>query len=175
MVSEEEVTRAACRFFLRHGTVDMNRLAATICVSRATLYRVTHGRDRLLGEVLWRLADRNLTDARRARTHTGVDGVLEVTRRFTGRLLASEPFRRFLATEPEVAARVLLTAAGGVTARMIATQQEIFREARVQAGTDLAYLYVRIIESAIYAELLAGRHGDLGLAERAARSLLSAS
>ena len=174
MVSEEEVTRAACRFFLRHATVDMNRLATAMSISRATLYRVTHSRDRLLGDVLWRLAERTLADARRARTRTGVDGVLEVTRAFTRRLLAAEPFRRFLDAEPDVAARVLLTTAGGVTERITAAQQEIFREARLPAaGTDLAYLYVRIIESALYAELVAGRSADLDLAERAARSLLT--
>ncbi|MBG0562479.1 QsdR family transcriptional regulator [Actinoplanes aureus] len=176
VVSDDEVTRAGCHFFLRHGTVDMDRLAATMCVSRATLYRVTHGRDRLLGEVLWRLADRTLADARRRRTRTGVDGALEITHRFTGRLLAAEPFRRFIAAEPEAAARVLLTYAGGLTDRMVTAQQEIFTEVGLDgASADLAYLYVRIIESALYAELVAGRPADLGVAQRAARTLLLAA
>ncbi|MFC3737210.1 QsdR family transcriptional regulator [Paractinoplanes deccanensis] len=173
VVSDDEVTRAGCRFFLRHGTVDMNGLAEEMCVSRATLYRITHSRDRLLGDVLWRLAERMLAEARRECTATGTDGVLEVTRRFTGRLMAAEPFRRFLTAEPEVAARVLLTSAGGVTERIVAAQHEIFRAAGLPEPTDeLAYLYVRIIESALYGELVAGRHADLALAERAAREIL---
>jgi hypothetical protein len=173
VVSDDEVTRAGCRFFLRHGTVDMTGLAEQMCVSRATLYRITHSRDRLIGDVLWRMADRMLTEARRDRTGSGPEGVLEVTRRFTGGLLASEPFRRFRTEEPEVAARVLLTSAGGITERVVATQQEIFRDAGLPAtATELAYLYVRIIESALYGELVAGRRADLSLAERAAKEIL---
>ncbi|MFC7531580.1 QsdR family transcriptional regulator [Actinoplanes sp. GCM10030250] len=176
VVSDDEVTRAGCRFFLRYGTVDMDRLAAVMCISRATLYRVSHGRDRLLGEVLWRLAERMLSDARRRRTRSGVDGALEITHRFTRGLLASEPFLRFIAAEPEAAARVLLTSAGGLTGRVVVAQQEIFEELGLAgAGADLAYLYVRIIESALYAELVAGRPADLGVAQRAARTLLLAA
>lgn len=176
VVSDDEVARAGCHFFLRHGTVDMDRLAAAMCISRATLYRVTHGRDRLLGEVLWRLAERMLAEARRSRTRSGVDGAVEITYRFTGRLLAAEPFRRFIAAEPEAAARILLTSAGGLTERIVAAQQEIFTEVGLDsAGPDLAYLYVRIIESALYGELVAGRPADLNLAHRAARTLLLAA
>ncbi|WP_097326201.1 QsdR family transcriptional regulator [Paractinoplanes atraurantiacus] len=173
VVSDDEVTRAGCRFFLAHGTVEMSRLAEDMCVSRATLYRITHSRDRLLGDVLWRLAERMLADARRECTATGAEGVLEVTRRFTERLLAAEPFRRFLTAEPEVAARVLMTGAGRVTERVVAAQHEIFREAGLPEATDdLAYLYVRIIESALYGELVDGRNADLALAERVLKEIL---
>ena len=173
VISEDEVALAGCHFFLRHGTVDMDRLAATMCVSRATLYRVTHGRDRLLGEVLWRLAERLLADARVRRVSAGVDGAVEVTRGFVAALLGAEPFRRFLTAEPEAAARILLTSAGGLTDRIVTAQHEIFREVGLEhASVDLAYLYVRVIESALYAELVAGRRADLVLAQRAARTLL---
>jgi len=175
VVSDDEVVRAGCHFFLRHGTIDMDRLAAEMCVSRATMYRVTGGRDRLLGEVLWRLAERMLSDARRRRTRSGVDGALEVTGRYTVALQSAEPFRRFLTGEPEAAARILLTSAGGLTERVVAAQQEIFEEVGLAgASADLAYLYVRIIESALYGELVAGHSADLDMAQRAARALLTA-
>jgi hypothetical protein len=175
VVSDDEVTRAGCHFFLRHGTVDMDGLAATMCISRATLYRVTGGRDRLLGDVLWRLGDKMLAEARRRRTRSGVDGAIEITHRFAEELLASEPFRRFLTAEPDAAARILLTHAGGLTGRVVTTQQEIFKEVGLdRADAETAYLYVRIIESALYAELVAGRQADLRVAERAARTLLAA-
>src|SRR3954467_10934199 len=54
-VSREQVTAGACRLFLERGTVDMDELALRLAISRATLYRVVHGRDQLLGDVLWRL------------------------------------------------------------------------------------------------------------------------
>lgn len=160
----------------------MDALAASLCISRATLYRVVHGRDRLLGDVLWRLSERELAMARRERTDAGVEGVLQVTRRFCARLLAAEPFRAFLLMEPDTAARVLFTPAGDVHLRVVAVQKEILTEA-ARAGNmwladdldRLAYLYVRIFESMLYAKMLTGRELDLVLAERAAAALLQAA
>lgn len=179
VVTREQVVRGACRFFLRHGTVDMGELAASLAISRATLYRIVHSRDALLGELLWLLGDRLLTRARRARRLSGVEGVLEVTRLFADQVRAAAPFRAFLRAEPETAARVLLGASGRVHHRAVLAQQEILLENRNPAWSPAspdqqAYLYVRIVESALYAELLDGARLDPGLAERAARAVLSA-
>ena len=184
MISERDVVRGACRFFLRHGTVEMDALATSLAISRATLYRVVHSRDRLLGDVLWEMGEQLLNRARAASraasTVTGVDGVLDVTHRFCTMLLRAEPFRYFLRTEPKTATRVLFTPAGGVHTRAVAAQQEILLDAARRDGltlpgdpAHLAYLYVRIIESSLYAELLTGQQPDLPLAERTIRSLLT--
>jgi AcrR family transcriptional regulator len=182
VVSREQVAAGAGRLFLSRATVDMDELALSLAISRATLYRVVHSRDQLLGEVLWRLAEDLLVRARRERTATGVEGVLQVTRAFSTRLLASDPFRKFLTNEPETATRVLLTAAGGVHARAVETQKAIFHESAppgqppcswLRGDWDtLAYLYVRIFESIWYADLLHGRSPDEEVVEEAARSLL---
>lgn len=177
VVSRDQVVRGACRFFLRHGGVDMDGLASSLAISRATLYRVVHSRDGLLGDVLWVLADRVLERARSERTSGGVEGVLEVTRRFVGRLRAAGPFRAFLSGEPETAARVLFNASGGVHRRAVAAQKEILLEVdggpwSTAALDQVAFLYVRIVESALYAELLTGSPLDPELAERAARTVL---
>jgi AcrR family transcriptional regulator len=179
VISERDVVRGACRFFLRHGTIEMDALASSLAISRATLYRVVHSRDRLLGDVLWEMGEQMLNRARASTTTTGVDGVLEVTHRFCTTLLRAEPFRYFLRTEPKTATRVLFTPAGGVHTRAVAAQQEILLDA-AKCGdlrlpgdpAHLAYLYVRIIESSLYAELLTGQQPDLPLAERTIRSLL---
>ncbi|MFD1151760.1 QsdR family transcriptional regulator [Saccharothrix hoggarensis] len=177
VVSQDQVVRGACRFFLRHGGVDMDGLATSLAISRATLYRVVHSRDGLLGDVLWLLADRLLARAREQRTNPGVDGVLEVTRRFVDQLRASGPFRAFLRGEPDTAARVLFQASGGVHRRAVLAQKEILLE--VEGGPwsaavldQVAFLYVRIVESALYAELLTGTPLDHELAEQAARTVL---
>jgi hypothetical protein len=177
VVSQDQVVRGACRFFLEHGMVDMARLAESLAISRATLYRVAHSRDVLLGEVLWRLAERLLVRARRRRTHTGADGVLEVTRRFAEDLRVAGPFHDFLRSEPDTAARVLFTASGAVHRRVVSVHREILREAHgdqwpQDALDQAAYLYVRIIESALYAELLGAAPPDAELVERAARAVL---
>ncbi|OLR95517.1 hypothetical protein BJP25_06910 [Actinokineospora bangkokensis] len=177
MVSREQVVRGACRFFLQHGTVDMDRLAVGLAISRATLYRVVRGRDGLLADVLWLLGERALARARRERRRGGVDGVLEVTRRFVDQLRQAGPFREFLRGEPETAARVLFNAAGGVHRRAVLAQRDILREVRgpAEAWPDLdqlAYLYVRIVESVLYAELFGGVAVDPDVAEQAARAVL---
>lgn len=191
VVTREQVVLAACELFLRHGGVDMERLAATLAISRATLYRVVRGRDGLLGDVLWLLADRVLVRARQRRAHGGVEGVLEVTRYFVDRLRAATPFRAFLRGEPGTAARVLFGEPAGVHRRAVRAQRRILLEVGGEdvtagwggarpgrAGPDraaldqVAFLYVRIVESAIYAELLGGAPLDPDLVERAARTVL---
>ncbi|MGM1062264.1 QsdR family transcriptional regulator [Saccharothrix sp. Mg75] len=176
VVSGEQVVHGACEFFLRHGEVDMDGVARSLAISRATLYRVVHSRDGLLGDVLWRLGERVLDRARRRRRTSGVEGVLEVTRHFVDRLRVAGPFRDFLRDEPETAARVLFTGTGAVHRRAVSAQREILLEVPGDwrpAGLDqVAFLYVRIVESALYAELLGGRPLDPDLTERAARSVL---
>ena len=179
VVSERDVVRGGCRLFLERGTVEMDALAGSLAISRATLYRVVHSRDRLLGDVLWELGEALLNRARTQRTASGIDGEVEVTLRFCARLLAAEPFQVFLRAEPKTAARVLFTPAGGVHARAVAAQKEILgaaaRRGDLRPPRDLdhlADLYVRVIESTLYAELITGRQPDLRLAERTLRSLL---
>ncbi|MCO1597489.1 QsdR family transcriptional regulator [Micromonospora sp. RHAY321] len=180
VISAERVVQGGCLFFLRNATVDMDALAGALTVSRATLYRVVHSRDRLLGDVLWRLAERLLTQARAETTTTGVDGVLETTRRFAVAVRQARPFRAFLRAEPATAARVLFTPAGGVHARVVDAQRGILVAAAADPAwspADLdgaAFLYVRIVESMLYAELIHGRRADPATAERAARAVLEA-
>ena len=110
----------------------------------------------------------------------GVDAILEISDRFTETLTAAGPFRRFLECEPQTALRVLLTPAGGVHERAVALQREIFAEAfrgrEDEVGGDLdtlAYLYVRLRESILYADIMSGRYPDPEVARRAVRALLA--
>jgi AcrR family transcriptional regulator len=153
VIRVDQVTAAGRRYFLEHATIDMDELALALSVSRATLYRVINSRDRLLGEVLWQLAERTMTRARQTRTRDGIEGVLDVIRIFSDGLLDSKPFRNFLGNEPEAATRVLFTPAGGCTGAQWAGE-ELFVEAEPAEGTwivgdhdNLAYLVVRIVES----------------------------
>jgi AcrR family transcriptional regulator len=181
VISYETVVAGARRHFLRDGTIDMDELAHELSVSRATLYRAVDGRDRLLGDVLWSLAEGIFSRARRAVASRGIDAILEISRRFTEEVMAAEPFRRFLEREPQTALRVLLTPAGGVHDRTVAMQRAIFAEA-LNSGEyalsgdldSLAYLYVRLHESILYADIMSGRRPDPDVAQRAVRALLTA-
>jgi AcrR family transcriptional regulator len=181
VITQEQVIAGASRLFLCEGTVDMDRLAVSLAISRATLYRVVHSRDELLADVLWQLATGVLTRARQERTCVGVEGVLEVTRGFSRRVVASRAFRRFLTTEPDTASRLLFTAAGGVRARAVEAAKLVFCEAAppgpgqawLSGDLDkLAHLYVRIVESTYYGDLLDGAAADPELVEHTARALL---
>jgi AcrR family transcriptional regulator len=180
VITYEAIVAGARRQFLREGTIDMSELAHELAVSRASLYRAVDGRDRLLGDVLWSLAEQTYEHARRSVSARGVDAILEISRRFTKAVTMSPPFRRFLEQEPQTALRVLLTPAGGVHARAVALHREIFAEA-FEGDDDellrdldtLAYLYVRLRESILYADIMSGRQPDPDVAERAVRALLT--
>src|SRR4051794_6270019 len=114
VISYETVVAGARGQFLREGTLDMDQLAHELAVSRATLYRAIDGRDRLLGDVLWSLAEGIFARARGEVDGGGIEAILEISRRFTEEVMSAAPFRRFLEREPQTALRVLLTPAGGV-------------------------------------------------------------
>jgi AcrR family transcriptional regulator len=180
VITYEAIVAGARRHFLREGTIDMEQLAQELSVSRATLYRAVDGRDRLLGDVLWSLAERTYSEARRGVTRRGVEAILEISERFADSVTTAEPFRRFLEREPQTALRVLLTPAGGVHDRVVALHREIFAEAFAGHEDELlgdldtlAYLYVRLRESILYADIMSGRQPDPEVAERAVRALLA--
>jgi hypothetical protein len=172
------VTTAGCQYFLEHGSVDMDELALTLAVSRATLYRVISSRDRLLGEVLWRLAAQSLNRARARRHQDGIEGVLDILRCVSNDFLDSKPYRHFITTEPEAATRVLFHPASGLHRRGVEAIKNVFDDAApagpwiVEDRDNLAYLLVRITESLCFTELLAGIQPDRDLAERSIRALL---
>lgn len=117
VITYEAIVAGARRHFVREGTIDMEQLAHELAVSRATLYRAVDGRDRLLGDVLWSLAERTYEQARGRVKGRGVDAILEISHGFTEAVMTAAPFRRFLAEEPQTAMRVLLTPAEGVHER----------------------------------------------------------
>ena len=182
VITYDAIVAGARTQFLRDGTIDMEQLPHELAVSRATLYRAVDGRDRLLGDVLWSLAERTYQQARREVRSHGVDAILEISERFTETVTAAGPFRRFLEREPQTALRVLLTPAGGVHERAVAFHREIFAEAfrgrEDEVGGDLdtlAYLYVRLRESILYADIMSGRRPDPEVAQRAVRALLASA
>jgi len=178
--TREQVIERARQYFLDHATIDMDDLAHELSVSRATLYRVAHSRDQLLGDVLWYFADHLFDIVRKERDLTGVEGVLQVTRLFNRRLARADRLRRFLAAEPHCAARVLFTPAGNVLRRHVVVQRAIFSEAAPAAGPwltgdldHLAYLYACTIATGFYADILAGLKPDTEQTERVTRALLT--
>lgn len=185
VITYPDAVAGGARLFRRTGGLQMEELADELSVSRATIYRVAPGRDRLLGDVLWRFAEAMYAVAEEEtgaapEPREGVDRVLAVLRRFGEQIMAAEPFRRFLSEDPETATRVLFTPAGRVHERFVTANERLIRR-EVDAGglsapfdvDSLAYVFSRIYESMWYADLLSGREPDLEVAERAARAVLT--
>ena len=155
---------AARRMFLKGQRVDMLALAAELGVSRATLYRWTGHRERLLADVLWSLSDEVFEQAKADHPeHTGVKRLLEIFRQHVGVLVQAQPLHTFLRQETHAALRILTSRDGGVQSRTVWKLAELYREEqqsgafepRADVGT-LAYAVVRVTEGFIYNDAIIG-------------------
>lgn len=177
---------AARRRFVASGQLPMDTLARDLRVSRATLYRVVGSRDRLLGDVLWQLARRTLDAAVRdadAAALTGVDRLLGISTRFNDEVAAFRPMQRFLREEPGDAVRILFGSTARVHGRAVRAWARMFRQA-LESGEleglpfdvdETAYVFVRIGESILYGNMLAGIVPDTRLGEHLRRTILAPS
>jgi AcrR family transcriptional regulator len=175
------VFEAALRRVQALERLDMRALAAELGVGRATLYRWVGSRDALLGEVFWWLARRSHARAARAADgRTGRDRVLTSLSAFLVSAQADPALHRFLATEPEVALRVLTSRAARVQAGSVAVIDAMLAD-EIDAGRltvaverpTLAYVIVRICESFLYADVIAGREPDVEQALAVVAQLLA--
>lgn len=178
VIDYEDVIEAGTRRLVETCTIDLQGLAEDLAVSRATLYRVIPGRDRVLGDVLWWFGAQHYADARAAVGGDGVDRVVRVLRHFGETLMGQQSFRGFLDQEPDVAARVLFTPAGAVHERFLQANVDLLRDAASPSELpfDLdttAYVLSRVYESMWYADLLGQREPDLDVADRVARAVLT--
>jgi AcrR family transcriptional regulator len=190
--------RQARRTFLAGDRVDMQALARTLNVDRATLYRWVGSREQLLAEVLWSLIDPTISRLRQAhgahpahpaatgqRAAPGDPGALSQSPAaavITGTVrsvIANEGMQRFLDREGDLALRLLTTRASDFETRLIALIGELV-SAEAAAGRltaavpmdDLPYLLVRVMESYIYLGLITGEHPDPDRAARVINALL---
>lgn len=158
-----EAFRLARQSFTAGERIDMQALANTLGVNRATLFRWVGNRDQLLAEVLWSLAQPALHRAIEQAWGHGAARVADALTRFVVAVSAQEYFTHFLRREPERALRVLTTEAGVFRARLVADIEDLlFRE--TDAGAvfpapipQLAPVVVRLMESFCYGDALVGK------------------
>ena len=180
VLSYEKALAVARRAFIQGFNVDMPSLAQSLNVGRATLYRVVHSRDRLLGDVIWSFGEKTLAMSLAETSGTGPERIISLARRFNEYVVEFEPLRAFVRLDPMTAVRVLFTPAGDVHRRFVEAWKEIFEgavergELTLPFGTDdFAYVFVRIGESILYSDLLADREPDIELASLVQRALLT--
>lgn len=179
-ITPADALQAARRRFLRGERVDMNDLAQELGIGRATLYRWVGSRDRLLGEVLWSLAELGLAQSRAEATGRGAAWVLAVYRRFGDLIVGLEPLRHFVKSEPECALRVMTSKASPLQRRVVDTFRDVLVEAQKTRGLKLrldpetlAFAMVRIAESFLWTDLITGGTPDLAKAQEVTEVLLT--
>jgi AcrR family transcriptional regulator len=155
--------RVARRRYLAGERIDMRALAGELGVSRATLYRWTGPRERLLSDVVFSLSDDVFQRAKRDTAHlAGPERLLAVFRLHVAALVSAPALQAFLRNETHAALRILTARGGSVQSRTVTRLAELYREEQA-AGTFhpradphvLAYAVVRITEGFIYNDAIA--------------------
>lgn len=172
----------AKRAFLGSERVDMTTIAEQLGISRVTLYRWVGNRAALLGEVMAELAIRTAEAERRRTRKRGGAAIAHVATHLVQTLMGFAPMQHLLHTEPEFALRVLTTAEGPTAARIagywtreITAEIDAGRYRPTLSPADLAYLIVRLSESFVYKEVIAGEPADPAVAARVFRMVLQPS
>lgn len=180
LAADAAVAAAELRFD-RYGEVHMASLASDLSVSRATLYRVVGSRERLLGDVLWRRGQRSMAAALGRASGAGVERVVDLARTFNAGVVSDRALQRFLARDPALAFQVLFAPEARVHVRFVQLWRSVLAD-EVSSGRlppidvdTMAFLVVRLGESILYADLLAGRSPDLELAATTQRAVLAAA
>jgi hypothetical protein len=176
---QDDAFRVARRTFVAGQRVELADVAATVGVNRVTLHRWLGNRTTILTEIVWSLTEPTIALCDRRARGRGGARVASAMAEFT-RLTVEHPgMRSFLEREHENALRILTRRDHDFQPRLIgAVQALLLRERR--AGhldgdyplDDLAFLVVRVVESFVYVEHIAGEQPDPERAERALHFLL---
>ncbi|WP_026918424.1 QsdR family transcriptional regulator [Gordonia shandongensis] len=182
MLDQDVIVAAAREAFVDRGRIEVGELAAGLGVNRSTLYRRFRGRDGLLAEVIWSMADLALDTAYRRSTGVGAAKIVDTLGEFAAIANRDVNFRGFLTREPERALKLMTTWDGGVQPRIVGRVAEVVVE-QTDAGhlrpslpvDDLALILVRITETFVYANLITGEEPDAAKVRQACAAMLGAA
>jgi len=171
----------ARREFLRGRRVRVEELATELGVSRATAYRWVGNNEQLVGSVIASLGLEVYQQSLQGVRGRGASRVLEIIARGLRTIAESPAYRTFLERDPERALRIVASKAGPPQASTIALHQQLLEE-EIRAGNlqlpvdthTMAYALVRIAESFLYADLIAGEKPDVEKAVEIMKLMLRA-
>jgi AcrR family transcriptional regulator len=170
---------AARRTWLAGERLDMQALANELGVARTTLYRWTGGRERLLTDVIWSLAEDLIAQIWEASAdRRGANRILKVCRDFVTPTVRFPALQAFLRNETHAALRILTTR-GGYQTRLVEAVERLLREEQERGHfvpradpTILAYAIVRVIEGFTYNDGIAAIDPQIDEAMEIVRLLL---
>jgi AcrR family transcriptional regulator len=165
--------------------LEMQGLADELGVSRVSLFRHIGGREELLSQAVWVLAERALEAAAAQWEAERPAGELHTPgtgRRINALVSQSRSLRRLLDCEPALTLRVLTDPRGRVqtgTVTLIAAllRRDIdeFDLVSPIEPESLAYALVRLGESFLYADVLVGHVPDVAAADRLQQALVASA
>ena len=178
-----DIFRAALRIILDCARLDMRSLATQLHMGRATLYRKVGSRDRLLGEILWFLTRLEISGSvTEAGDAAGAERIVVMVDAFMRRVHGRPPLRRLLDAEPEIALRILTSKHGPVQRGTISVVRRLLDEEAASGALQLtidsdtlAYVIVRIGETFLYADVIAGHPVEIDQATEVISRLLAGS
>jgi AcrR family transcriptional regulator len=163
-----DLLRLARRRFLRGQKLDIPALAAELGVSRATAYRWAGNVEELTDRVIASLAEDNFRVSFGEAEGEGVGLLVDAFRRGL-HYIAAGPYREWLSREdPETALRIVASKYGHAQRTSIRLWEARLAEevacGRLELPVEphkMAYAIVRITESFLYADLIAGEEPDV--------------
>lgn len=179
VATEADLRALARRRFLAGQRLSVEELAADLGISRATAYRWAGNADLLAGHVIASLVDSTFHRTLREAKGRGAERVIDSLTRGMRYIASSKPYRAFLERDPQRALRIVASKEGPVQARTIALNQGLLEE-EVRRGTlelpvdahTMAYALVRLVESFLYADMIAGEAPDLDKAAEILKLML---
>ncbi len=164
----------AMQMFLAGDRVDMQVLAEKLGVARGTLYRWIKSREQLLDELLATLSC-EMYRAVRARTlGHGLDRVEAAAREATEEFAQFEPARTFVAREPQLAVKLMMTESGGVQRELAAGTRELLLAEGAQPGDeldDVVHVVAHIAASLVWVSFAVGEEPQVERTQKALRPL----
>jgi AcrR family transcriptional regulator len=167
--TQADLLGAARRRFVAGDRLDIQGLAAELGISRATAYRWAGGNaDTLAARVIAALAGETFKRCLREAGGTGWARIQEVQSRGLRYMSTFPPYRAFLQREREKALPIVASKEGSAQQTMIRLNQSLLEEEAERGNIELpvdahtlAYAIVRISESFLYADLIAGEEPDV--------------
>jgi AcrR family transcriptional regulator len=176
------IVATAARWIQDGRRLDMQGLADELGISRVTLFRRVGSREALLSKALWMLTQRTLEAAAARWEAERPEGELHTpgTGRYLNEIVSqSTGLRRLLEDEPALTIRVLTDPHGEVQTGVVAFIEALLRRDIAEFGLvtiiepdALALALVRLGESFLYADVLAGRKPDVETVGRLQRALI---
>lgn len=178
----EDVIVLAHRWFLEGRRIDMQQLARTSGIGRATLYRWWGSREVVIGEVVWRIIAEAIGRVEARNSGVSDDPAGRFVHNFgtlADTVRTFEPLTRFVADDPEYGLRVLTSGYSVVQGRMIDWAASRLTDLpdldpRIEVR-DLAYAIVRVGEAFVWSDIITGDPPQSGKATAMVELLVCAA